>query len=664
MVILDDPALWNRREAPARSIVSNPPDHLRLIALCDDEGQAPAICTTMIAQTDGDLAHIHSFTRSSDDEVIRPALTESGIAVRVARALAPLADIELTPRTTGADAAGLPIAVSDLVGATDIDQVLTRWVAADARPTATIGRRGHESVDVPVAAEVTVVIGSSMGDAFDVAATSLLAQCVDRPPDALWIAPMVLEHSARSALLWQLPHATEHHDVDSPIDPRRLIARLRAVLADPAGPARIVVVTEAPGGAATTPGATWLSTLATGVRGISGLTMVVVTDRPELAELLGDTVVRVERRYDEPGIARRIALLAEADGTVGAAFSPLQPTASPATDLELRPFVVGRALTPLERRIEKHLAQTANAPNPAFDSVVALLRDAAARRNGDEPVAPSDRRTVVPPQMPTRVDLVDLFARSPGDGVPLGLVDDPEHAGVRTRWWEPRSGSMLVFGSRRSGMEQVIATIVLGVLDRFSALDVRMVLIESSATRRRALAGLGGQDEHDGQAGPDGTVRVVDPDRSDDVAEALEEIGAELDRCADTDAADAHDRPRTVLLIGDLVHLRRRYADQRVGVLVDEIVTRAAAPGSGVDVVAAAADLDGAGPFAAAATHALVGASSDVRELAALGVEHPSDLDGIVGRCRSFPDGELVQLATTDAPIETLLARRSIGGTA
>ena len=119
-----------------------------------------------------------------------------------------------------------------------------------------------------------------------------------------------------------------------------------------------------------------------------------------------------------------------------------------------------------------------------------------------------------------------------------------------------------------------------------------------------------------------------------------------------------------VLLIGDLVHLRRRHADQPLGARIDEVVTRAAAAGSGVDVVAAVADLDGAGGFAAVAAHRLVGASSDLRALAALGIEHPSDVDGIVGRCRSFPDGEFVQLATTDVPIETLLARRSIGGTA
>ncbi|HSP29556.1 MAG TPA: hypothetical protein VLN74_13475, partial [Ilumatobacteraceae bacterium] len=651
LVILDDPGLWNRRDAPARSIVSTPPDHVRLIALCDDERQAPAICTTVISETDDDLARIHSLTRD-DDEVFRPALTEPGIAVRVARALAPLADVDLAPPTTPAVADANRIALPALVGATEVDHVLTRWAADDPLPTAAIGRRGHEFIEVPVAADVTVVVGSSMGDAFDVAATWLVAQCVERSPDALWVAPMVLGHSPRSELLWRLPHATDRHDVDSTIEPRRLLARLRAVLADPAGPVRIVVVTEAPGGAATSPGETRLTTLAAGVRDISGLTMVVVTDRPEMADLLGDTVIRVERRYDEPGTARRVAVLATGDGPVGEPFTPLQPTTSATADVELRPFVVGRALTPLERRIEQHRALTSNSPSPAFDTIIALLRDAASRRHADAPAATTDGRTVVPPPIPTRVDLDELFANSPGDGVPIGLVDDPDHAGVRTRWWEPGSGSMLVFGSRRSGMEQAITTILLGAIDRFSELDVRLVVVESSSARRRAFADL------------DHPVRVVDPDHSDELRDALDEVTAELGRCAVTDAAVDHDGPRMVLLIGDLVHLRRRYADQPMGTQIDEVVTRAAAPGSGVDVIAAAADLEGAGPFATVAASRLVGASSNHRELETLGVEYPSDVDGIVGRCQSFPDGDLVQLATTDDPIEMLLARRSTGGAA
>ncbi len=648
MVILDDPGLWGHPDSPIRSIVSGPPDSVRLIALCDDRSRPPAVCSLLLAERDDGLARVHSFARPGHDETIRPALTEPDVAGRVARALAPLIDVELTPRSAKTNSADR-VELSELIHAADADAVLSRWAARNAPATAVLGRRGDELVDVPTDGDVTVVVGPSMGDAFDVAATSLIAQCVECSPDALWIAPLPFEPSARAELLWRLPHATAHHDFDAVIEPRRLLARLRAVLAHPHGPARIVLVADAARSAATASGDRWLEALADGVRTVSGLAIVVVTDHPDVANFAADTVVHVERRHDVPGTTRRVAHTATADGSFDEIFTPLQPSAATAVDLDLRPFVVGRALTPLERRIEQLRAQTANAPHPAFDTVATVLIEAAARREVDPAPGVPGGRTVVPPPMPTRVELGQLFDDAPGDGVPIGLVDDPTSAGLRVQWWQPGSGSMLVFGSRRSGMEQVLATILLGTIDRFSASDVRLVVVEGSAARRRALAGV------------DRPMRVVAPDRPEEVAGAFDEIAAEVDRGPTIDPSTRPAGPRLVVLIGDLVHLRRRYAGHPAGPRIDEVLTRAAAAGSGVDVIAGVADLTAAGPFATEVSKSLVGASSDARELATLGVEQPSELDGIAGRCRSFPGDELVQVALADTTIEVLLARRSIG---
>lgn len=647
LVILDDAGLWNRRDSPLRSILSNPTNDLRLIVLCDDATDAPAVCTTMISESTDGFARLQTFT-GSDNEAVRPALTETAVAVSVARALAPLADVELPstpPATTSADD---QTELAELIGVATHDDVLARWGLDESRPTVAIGRRGHDTIELPVADDVTVVIGTSMGDAFDVAAALLIAQCADRSPDAMWIVPMMLGHSPRSELLWQLPHATEPHDLNTAIEPSRLLARVRTVLAEPEGPDRIVLVAEAAGVAFTSSSETWLGALAVGVHATSGLAMVVVTDRPDASNVGSNTVIRVERR-NETGPAHRVASVVTPGGDVGETFTPLQRTPSPIATLELRPYVVGRALTTLERRIEHQRAQAMDTPEPELGAGVTLLRDAASRRRDDGSTHARRERAVVPPPMPNRVDLVELFDTSPGDGVPLGFVDDPSAGGVRTRWWEPANGSLLVFGSRRSGIEQTLASILLGVIDRFSTLDVRLVVIDQSSTRRRALSGL------------DHAMRVVAPDQTDEVVEALDEIAAELGRCAVADP-DEGDRPRMVVLIGDLVSLRRRYADQPVGARIDEILTAAASPGCGVDVVAYAASLDGAGPFAAMVSSRLVGASSDHDELLTLGVEHPAELEGIVGRCRSFPGNDLVQLATADATIETLLAARSIGG--
>lgn len=650
VVILDDAALWNRRDSPLHAIVSNPPDDLRLIVLCDDATQAPASCTTVISETADGLARLHAFAGADDDGAVRAALTETAVAVRVARALAPLADLDLPATPPAMTIADDRVDLWELIGVAEYEDILARWATDDSRPTVAIGRREHATVEIPVADDVTVVIGSSMGDAFDVAAALLVAQCADRSPDAMWIVPLMLGHGPRSELLWQFPHATDPHDLNTAIEPSRLLARLRTVLAEPDGPDRIVLVAEAASGAGASSVETWLGALAVGVRATSGLAMVVITDRSDMTHEGGDTVIRVERR-DETARpdTRRVASVLTPGGVASETFTPLQRTTSPIATLELRPYVVGRALTTLERRIEQQRTQSANTPEPELGAVVTLLRDAASRHRSDgSPRARSDRK-VVPPTMPSRVDLVELFDSSPGDGVPLGVVDDPGTGGVRTRWWEPASGSLLVFGSRRSGIEQTLATIVLGVIDRFSTLDVRLVVIEHSSTRRRALSGV------------DHAMRLVAPDQADDVVGALDEIAAELDRHAGTNATE-HDGPRLVVVIGDLVYLRRRYADQPVGTRIDEMITAAASPGCGIDVVAYAADLDGAGPFAAIASSRLVGASSDHDELLALGVEHPGELEGVVGRCRSFPGNDLVQLATADATTEMLLAARSNGG--
>jgi DNA segregation ATPase FtsK/SpoIIIE-like protein len=643
VAILDDPELWNRRDSPLRSIVANPADSLRLIALCDDPTHAPAICTTIVCETGSGLARLQSFARPDDSSELWPALAEQSVAACVARALAPLTDVELPPdpplTTSSADDG---IGASALIGVEGPDDVEARWAAQAPRPTVPIGRRGREPVALDVSDDVTVVLGSSIGDAFDVSAAWLLGQAVDRPPDELWIAPIVPVGSERSAWWWELPHATDAHELDVDVDAARLLARLRSVLADPEGPSRIVVVAEAMR-ASPTPDIAWLDALGDGIRSTTGLAMVVVTDRAEMATV-GDTVVAVDQRpASRSTTRRRDAVITTDDGATSPAFAPLQRSAPTRSALVVEPFVVGRALSALERQIGQQRTRAHSVPDPALEPIVGLLRDAASRRP-----TRAVSRTVLPPPLPPQVDLDELFANSPGDGVPLGLLDDPAAAATRVLWWEPGSGSMLVYGSRRSGADQVLTTLLLGLVDRFSELDVRLVVIEPSATLRQAVGDI------------DRSIRIVAPDQADEVAAALDEIDAEVTRRAN-DSTTGADGPRTVVLIDDLVHLRRCYADQPLGSRIDDVLTRATAGAGDVDVVAWVVELDGAGPFAANATRRLVGASSHHDELRALGVERPAELDRVRGRCRSFPDGGLVQLATADTPAETLLARRAIG---
>jgi hypothetical protein len=631
-VVLDDPGLWDRRDSPLRSILSNPADDLRFIALCDDPRHAPAVCTALIAETGGGLARFQSYIGSGDLDDIRPALAEPDVALRVARALAPLADVDLPPSPGSTTEASGPDVTVDVLDAGAPSEVLARW-DAEAPETTVIGHREGDLVDVPVTSDVTVVTGPSMRDAFDVAASWVVGQCIDRSPEELWVVPLM--RSTRSELLWVLPHATEPHDVDATVEPERLVRRLRAVLDGPTGPDRVILVCDADRSTAADP--SWLAELADAAR--DGLSVVVVTDRSDLPVPGADLVIAVERQ-DGPGgrASRRVARITTGPGE---AFLPLQPVVTRDGPLELRPYVVGRALTTLERRIDQRRSQLEDVANPALVTAVTVLHEAAEQRGA----GPRGDRLAVPPPIPGTVDLAALFEASPGDGIPLGVEDDPQTGGLRTHWWQPGSGSLLLFGSRRSGIEQAVATIVLGIVDRFPGGEIHLVAIEPSATRRRALVEL------------DRDVRVVAPDAVDEVAAVLEMVAAELDS---TVRREDGDRPRPVVLISDLVGLRRLHTDRPLGARLDEVLV-AAAERPAVDVIAYAGELTDAGPFAAAATARLVGASSNRHDLTVLGVDRPEVLDGVVGRCRSFPGGDLVQLAMSDASFEQLLARRSIG---
>ena len=370
--------------------------------------------------------------------------------------------------------------------------------------------------------------------------------------------------------------------------------------------------------------------------------MIVVSNHHALPAAEADTLVEVMRR-DEPGIRTpsRVASIATVDNGAGRPFTPLQPALAPDTALDVRPAVVGRALTPLERRLEHSRIHAADIPNHDVAAVIETLRAAAAQHRGDTGISP---RIAVPPPMPTHLDLDQLLHDNPGDGVPLGVADDPSRADVRTLWWAPGSGSLLLYGSRRSGVEQVLTTVLLGLTDRFADDDVQLVVVEPSSTTRRAVQQLGRD------------AIVVAPDQVDEVNAAFDTIAEYIDSRPRSTAAPG--RPRPVMLISDLVQLRRLHADRDLGNRIDEVLGMAAADDSGVDVIAYASDLGGAGPFAPATTNRLVGASSNRDELAMLGSDQAGELDGIAGRCLAMPGGDLVQLAVSDAAAEKLLQRR------
>ena len=648
LAVIDDASLWNQPESPLRTILASLPDDLLLLVLCDDTRGAPAVCRSVVAETPTGLARTQSFDRGNDLDDVWVALTETAVATSVARSLAPLVDVELpAPHSETTDPA-TPVGLHDLIGVSGTSDVIDRWAAPVQRSTLVIGQRDEHPVEIDTDVDMTVVVGSSMSDVSDVAASWLLAQCAERSPDACWVTTLGPGDSGHAELLQQLPHATRRHDATTPIVADRLVARLRSLLGDGAGPERILLVAHESCIAPAVLDDDLLPALIDAARDIAGLGLLIATDRTDVDTTDADVVLRVEREHQPGGDGRR-ATIAVGNGAPGMEFTPIEPSATTSEQLDIRPAVVGRAFTPLERRLALERDRARSTPDAALVDMVALLRNAADLAPGRVDTERPDR-VVVPPPLPMRLDLDELFAAWPGDGVPLGLADDPVTGRLQPVWWQPGTGATLLFGSRRSGVEQVLSTIILGLADRFAADDVCLVAVERSATRRRALSDL------------DAAIAVADGDRTEELAATLDEIDRRLAAPPAPSASAPGEGPRLVVMIGDLAQLRRQLADTELLSRLDMVLSAACTDDPRLDVVAYASELASVGSFADLAPRRLVGTCSDPNELATLGIERPAELEGVVGRCRSQPDGDLVQLAMPTAPLETQLARRSIEG--
>lgn len=632
LVVIDDAALWSRRDSPLRALLASPPDDVRVIALCDDVARAPELCTLAVSETADGRTCLHSFDRVDDLDDVLAALTEVDVAARVARGLAPLVDVDL-PVLVASPTRDDSVDLAELLGHPSPSEVERRWRLPDVVTAVTIGTRDGQGVELSTTG-TTVVVGSSIRDAFDVAASAVLARCTQTSPQRLWIVPVADAGNERTELLWALPHAVQRFDTSSPFDVDRLARRADALLEQAAGPDQVIVVIETLHADRGPLSDERLQQMLAAAATTRGLDVIVITDRHDL-EVGVDEAAMVE-------VGHSRSTITSGSEPAGIRFTPFRRTSTPVPVLDLRPLVVGRALSPLERRLGRHHARMSHSHDPALDAIVELLAEVGANRP-DDPDHDTDR-IIIPPPLPTGVDLDVLFSSWPGDAVPIGLVDDPTSTDVRALWWEPGSGGLLLFGSRRSGVDHVATTVMLGIIDRFAGDDVRLVLVDASERRRRIVESTG----HD--------LGVVAADRPDAVEQLLDDIVHEVERRADgPGGAD----PQLVVVVSDLVDLRRRFAETPLGERIDVVLADSLAHGSGVDVIAYVSDTVEGGAYSALATRRLVGACTDWADMVRLGVEQPAELDGIVGRCRSFPGGDLVQVATSDVPFETLFARRS-----
>jgi hypothetical protein len=600
LLVIDDPSLWRRRESPLRSLLAKPPAGLRVLALCDEAGLAPASCTTLVTESPDRRWHLVSLGEHTDIEGVSAALVESDLAAEVARALAPLADTELPDRAVEPAGAVPRRSLLHGLGDPSPDDLRRRWADPDVDLTA-VPLGIDESVSLDLASHDVVVTARDPHEADRVAATLAVAACTRVDPSAMLLLDLV---GAPSSALAEFPHTVDVPATTAPdaLEPDRLIARIRHVLALEDAPPFVVVVI---GAAADRP---LRDALLAASPDLPGLRLIVATtDAP------GDSAtarITVERRGD-----RRRAVV---DGPGGTIDVQLDDDPLDEVGLLLRPHVLGRALTPLEHRIEQR-----SQPTPS--SFVAACRNLAQRARAA--AGDVEHPWIVPAPLPSSIDTDALFAQWPGDAVPIGLIDVAT-TGQQPLWWQADDGPLVAFGSLRSGVDDLLATVLLGMIDRIAPADAQLVVVERSPTRRQAIGTI------------DRRHLVVGPDEPDDLAALLDM----LDKPRPPDE-------RLVVVIDDLGHLRAQAA---VNGTVDRLDRGLTAAGS---VVAVARTADDAGPLLTAPGRHLIGSLSDPDDQRRLG----GPAGGTRGRCRLLETGEIVQLASLDRSLASVISERLTG---
>jgi S-DNA-T family DNA segregation ATPase FtsK/SpoIIIE len=534
LLVVDDPELWTGRESPLHRLLTTPPDHLRFVALSAAPADAPPTATILFADDAQRRWQLVSTTGADGVEDVLAALVETDVARRVAISMAALDDQEAPVR--------LPTSHAD-------PHPLRSFVA----PT------GHSAADGVIDELCThgaVIVGTDHETA-RTATVLALRRCLAQP---CWLLDLL--GSPWTAGLDGLTGRCDDHVDSATVDPDRLSARLRHHLAD--GSTAVVVLVDADHEA----GARVIESAV----GLDGITVLATTSSEPAASAL--PVVRVERRdgrrrarIDVGGVEHTVAL--DDDPDTG--------------ELSVRALVADRPLTALERRIEREATRH---PEAFVEQCRALVAEFAPRTGLRPPVL---ARPPLPSPLPAR----SLFARYPGDGIPIGLVDDPAD-NHDTLWWRPDDGHLVAVGP---GLDGLLDTVLTGLVDRYG--DDEIEIIDG----RAITANVDGDVENDvGE---------------DDVITALLE---RLDQAAQTDRGDG---TLLVVVVDDLGALRRR-------TLTDRLATAFAS--GRFAVVGRAPTLEDAGVIATdAATTLLVASPGDAR-----------------GRCRLAADGRLVQLADAD----------------
>ena len=693
LVVVDEPAWWRERASPLRPLFAETALPLRFVTLTHTADDVPSMCTTVISQDADDGASVDHPSQRRRLQNVHPYVVSPRLALEVARALAPLDDPDLPM----SDPSTLPtsVAILDLLGFPEptASAVVERWAPTGSRRPAPIGvtETGVAAVDLIADGPHALVAGTSGAGMAGLLRTAVASLAVEFPPDEL--AVVLVDPGRRFDRLARLPHVVARVTDVHAHGTARLLRCLRAelrhrrqtlheadvstdddVIAEAPFPRLVVVIDELDTLAGELPEFTSaLTDLAR--RGPDlGLHFVLATRRPAGAvdAALGAMIdVRIALALQEEGDS--IALIGSSDAVllpdhvpgrgfvrIGRQelleFQSADDADMTGTDVDVRPFVVGRDLLPMEQRLERTLlAERAEHDGSTTDlgRLVTAIRGAVDHLGG-----PAARRPI-PDALPDRLSMRAFFDDHPGDAVPFGVADLPDEQRSAPVWWSPVGsagavgGSRLAVGAPGSGTSSLLATLLLGVAERFSPDDVHLYCIDAGSDLLVPLAAL----PHTGA--------VVGRDDVERVARLLHLLTAELERrttsaeqADDTAAGTAHD-PAIVLAIHDIGSLRAAL-DGRPDLDAAwprlEAIVREGPPRGLTVLITAKHERDVPSALAAEMPDRLVFELDDRSAYASLGLRPVDIPDFVPGRAVRRPDRVELQVAEPPESWEAAVA--------
>jgi len=607
LVVVDEPMWWRERTAPLRPLFADPTLPLRFVALTDAIEDVPAVCTTVVSRSPSGDTAVEYLMERRRVEAVRPFLASPTLALDAARRLAPLDDPDVPVASESALPSAVPIL--DLLGIDmpDARVLASRWTnTRHLHPRFTIGisDSGPLVIDLVDDGPHALIAGTTGAGKSELLRSLIVGLAAEMPPNEINFVLVDFKGGSAFDACADLPHTVglvtdldEHlagrvlRCLRAELHHREIVLRTAGVsslldyqqLPDVAPLPRLVLVVDEFASVAAELPEFVPSLVDVAQRGRSlGLHMVLATQRPAGVvdnKIKANTNLRIALRVQDDGdsidvIGSKDAMLlprrtpGRAYVRLGAGelimFQSAYSSGAGAAErdardpkdhvVEVRPFVIGRDLTPMENRLVRSSSdpETADIQAPTdLDRLVAAIAAAA------EELGQSEQRRPYPEPLPESLPYDEFTSRHPGDGVPYALIDLPDEQRQIPAWWVPGvDGSLLVYGLAGAGTSSLLVTLALGLAERYSADDAHLYCIDADTSVLAPLAAL----PHTGAV-----VGLDELERVQRVAVHLSGVLADRKMLAAqrSPAAVRSSEPTIVLMIDSIGSLRQQLEDRR-----------------------------------------------------------------------------------------------------